>query len=727
MKVAPKRSVSTVRAREEASHRSADIVGILVIAAGVLLLLSLRFSDTGIVGNALQTFARTLFGSGSLVFSLAIMAIGFSILTGRRRHDIGTLTCGISIIYLAILGMLSGASKEMFDPQLVLTSGGYVGAIVGWLFKTLFGSAKLVGLGALSMIGVVMCLSVPIRSLGEYLRRPRRAIPERGAKPVAKGEVAARAVVQAQKNGAAEVQPTVQAENTRKAPIIRDTQRLGGATLESIPKEGYQLPPLSLLAEPEPKVQRSQEEMQRVIDIIESTLEQFGIEANVVEVATGATVTRYEIQLGPGIRVGRLTALADNIALNLAVPRVRFETPIPGKSAVGIEVPNSVRSTINMREVCQNKEFLNHPSRLAVALGQDIGGANVVTDLTRMPHLLIGGTTNSGKSIGMCSIVMSLLMRNTPKDLKMVLIDPKRVEFTLFDGIPHLLCPVVTDVKEAPGVLRAIWREMDRRYDLFSKEGVRNIESWNKRASFQDRLSYIVVLIDELADMMMQSGPEVETAICRIAQLARATGIHLVIATQRPDVKVITGTIKANIGSRIGYSVMSHIDSRTILDQSGAEKLLGRGDMLFLPIDAVKPQRIQSPYVSEAEIHAVCEFWRKQEKPSYTLKPIEASEVSDRTGGGGGGDETDPLWEDAVRFVIDRGQASTSMLQRRFSIGFQRASRLLDMMEERGIVGQRDGSRPREVLVDPLEVDELFGGGRRGPSADPGPEPEEDE
>jgi len=720
MKVAPKRTAARLRPVEEASHRSSDITGILLVAAGVLLLLSLFLSDTGIIGNALNGFARSLFGNGSWVMPFALAGVGFSFLMGRQRRDVGALSSGILIVFAAFLGMLSGPPKEVFDPQKVFSAGGYLGAVVGWLFQSLFGSAKPVGLGALAMVGIVMCLSVPIRTLGRCFRRPRAELSMRPAKPLPNGDHVDRAVVQTRKD-ATVTQPTVQADNTRRAPVFRDTQRAGGATLESIPKEGYQLPPLSLLAEPEPKVQRTQEEMQRVIDIIESTLEQFGIEANVVEVATGATVTRYEIQLGPGIRVGRLTALADNIALNLAVPRVRFETPIPGKSAVGIEVPNSVRSTICLREVCQNKEFLNHPSRLAVALGQDIGGANVVTDLTRMPHLLIGGTTNSGKSIGMCSIVMSLLMRNTPKDVKMVLIDPKRVEFTLFDGIPHLLCPVVTDVKEAPGVLRAVWREMDRRYDLFSTEGVRNIESWNKKASFQDRLSYIVVLIDELADMMMQSGPEVETAICRIAQLARATGIHLVIATQRPDVKVITGTIKANIGSRIGYSVMSHIDSRTILDQSGAEKLLGRGDMLFLPIDAVKPQRIQSPYVSEAEIHAVCEFWRKQEKPSYTLKPVEASEVSDRTGGGGASEEADPLWEDAVRFVIDRGQASTSMLQRRFSIGFQRASRLLDMMEERGIVGQRDGSRPREVLVDPLEADDLFGTGRRGPSAEPAP------
>jgi S-DNA-T family DNA segregation ATPase FtsK/SpoIIIE len=330
-----------------------------------------------------------------------------------------------------------------------------------------------------------------------------------------------------------------------------------------------------------------------------------------------------------------------------------------------------------------------------------------------MPHLLIGGATNSGKSIGLESIIMSLLMRNTPKDVRFVMIDPKRVELTLFDDVPHLLCPVVRDVKEAPGVLRAVWREMDRRYDLFAQEGVRNIDTWNKKASFQDRLCYIVVVIDELADLMIQAAAEVETSICRIAQLARATGIHLVIATQRPSVDVITGTIKANIASRIAYTVSSQVDSRTILDQAGAERLIGRGDMLFLPIDASKPVRIQSAYVTEADIEAVCEFWKRQERPAYTLKPIETAEGGKE--GSSSTDETDALWEDAVRWVVDRGQASTSMLQRRFSIGFQRASRLLDTMEERGIVGPRDGPRPREVLIDPLDVDGLFGARIHGP------------
>jgi S-DNA-T family DNA segregation ATPase FtsK/SpoIIIE len=325
-----------------------------------------------------------------------------------------------------------------------------------------------------------------------------------------------------------------------------------------------------------------------------------------------------------------------------------------------------------------------------------------------MPHLLIGGATNSGKSIGLATLITSLLMRNTPKDVRLVMIDPKRVELTLFDQIPHLMCPVIKDAKEAPGVLRAVWREMDRRYDKFSQEGVRNIEGWNAKATFADRLPYIVVVIDELADLMIQAKAEVETTIVQLAQLARAVGIHLVIATQRPSVDVITGLIKANIPSRIAFSVASQIDSRTILDSKGAENLIGKGDMLFLPIGAFKPIRVQGCYVSEKEIEAICRHWRQQQAPEYVLTPVEEVHDSQREAGDFG-QETDPLWEEAVRWVVERGQASTSMLQRKFSIGFQRASRLLDMMEERSIVGPRDGSRPREVLASIVDLDVIMG------------------
>jgi len=724
MKVTTRTSTPIRRRNEpDLSHRKFDIAGVLLIAIGLVLLFSQLLSDTGILGFAVSTVFRSLFGRGAWVLSLVFGGIGGGLIAGQRKIELSHLAFGLSLVFLAILGVLANPSNgEFFDGTNAKAGGGYVGACVGWFFQTILGSAKIVGLGALIAWGAVLIIPTPLRGIIVLAKEGIHAIRNRAKRRSAKVRpIRAQAVVRAEQRmipGAAPESET-QEGRSRRAPIIRDTVLSSGQTLQGAPKEGYELPPLTLLAEPPAKPKRGANEMQHNIETLESTLEEFGIEANVVEVANGPTITRYEVQLGPGIRVARITALADNIAMNLAASHVRVEAPIPGKAAIGVEVPNSMPNMVALREVCDSSEFMDHPSRLFIGLGQDVSGVNKYADLTRMPHLLIGGATNSGKSIGLASIIMSLLVRNTPKDLRLVMIDPKRVELSLFDNIPHLMCPVIKDVKEAPGVLRAVWREMDRRYDLFSEKGVRNIDGWNEQASFQDKMPYIVVIIDELADLMMQSAAEVETSICRIAQLARATGIHLVIATQRPSVDVITGTIKANISSRIAFTVSSQIDSRTILDQKGAESLIGSGDMLFLPIDASKPVRIQGCYVSEKEIAEVCAFWRAQEKPVFTLTPIDAP----GTEKGHGGDRStedgaDPLWEETVRWVVDRGQASTSMLQRRFSIGFQRASRLLDEMEERGIVGPRDGPRPREVLINPMEVDQVFGGANRYPEED---------
>jgi DNA segregation ATPase FtsK/SpoIIIE, S-DNA-T family len=701
-------------AEESISHLHADVVGILLVALAIITALSLALSNTGVLGQALSSVFHALFGNGAWGMPLLIGGIALAVFSGRRSLNITAFTWGALIVYLAVLGMLAapGQDQDFFSPSQVNHSGGFFGAFIGWTFFSLLGDARFVGLGTMSMIGMILCGNTSLKTILESIREraeDRVVIkkPEK-VKPVPHY----RQAVVTTPDG--EEEPKVdEARQKRLAPLFKDTAAkpppaITLATNSS--KEGYQLPPLNLLAEVAAKPKRSQQEMQRNIETLEGTLEEFGIDANVVEVATGPTVTRYEIQLGPGIRVARITALADNIAMNLAASHVRVEAPIPGKAAIGVEVPNSSPTQVTLREVCDTREFMENPSRLAVCLGQDVSGMNKYTDLTRMPHLLICGATNSGKSIGLATIITSLLIRNTPKDLRFVMIDPKRVELALFDNIPHLMCPVVRDVKEAPGVLRAVWREMDRRYDTFANEGVRNIDGWNAKASFQDKMPYIVVVIDELADLMIQAAAEVETSICRLAQLARATGIHLVIATQRPSVDVITGTIKANIASRIAFTVSSQIDSRTILDQKGAEALIGRGDMLFLPIDASKPVRIQGCYVSEKEIESVCTFWRDQEGPSYVLTPVAEDVADPKKENGDFGGEVDTLWEDAVRWVADRGQASTSMLQRKFSIGFQRASRLLDMMEERQIVGPRDGPRPREVLVSPMDADALFGG-----------------
>lgn len=714
MKVSTRPVVAARRRGEpDISHRRFDILGVGLLALAAITLIALFLgSGTGLLGGVLHTGLRTLFGQGGWAVPFVLAGLGVTLLGGRRTVGVTHLTLGLSLVFLALVGAFARPQGgDYFDPEAVASSGGYLGAVVGWMTQGLLGSAMYVGLGAIAMVGVILCANMPLRSLAEDLRERSRMGAAIATPSLRKAIARGRAVVETDEEEEEEV--VEEAPRKRRAPVIRETKvaKAGKTQASGMPKEGYQLPPMSLLQEQASKPKRSPQEMQRNIETLEGTLEEFGIDANVVEVATGPTVTRYEIQLGPGIRVARISALADNIAMNLAASHVRVEAPIPGKAAIGVEVPNSSPTPVYLREVADTKDFMEHPSRLCVALGQDVSGTNKFADLTRMPHLLVCGATNSGKSIGLASFITSLLMRNTPKDLRLVMIDPKRVELTLFDGIPHLLCPVIKNVKEAPGVLRAVWREMDRRYDQLSAEGVRNIDGWNAKASFQDKLPYIVVVIDELADLMIQSGPEVETSICRLAQLARAVGIHLVIATQRPSVDVITGTIKANIASRIAYTVSSQIDSRTILDQKGAESLIGRGDMLFLPIDASKPLRVQGCFVSEAEIEAVCTFWRTQEGTNYTIDPEECVEEGrgskgDRTSGE---TDSDPLWEDAVRWCADRGQASTSMLQRRFSIGFQRASRMLDEMEERGIVGPRDGPRPRDVLVTAMDVDSLFG------------------
>ncbi|HHX40293.1 MAG TPA: DNA translocase FtsK [Armatimonadetes bacterium] len=482
---------------------------------------------------------------------------------------------------------------------------------------------------------------------------------------------------------------------------------------EAAPRE-YTLPPTTLLqvAQVVPDGPGAVSDTARNIKILEETLAQFKIEAKVVEIAQGPTFTRYEIRLAPGIRVNRIESLGDNIAMNLAALDVRIQAPIPGKAAIGIEVPNTSMAMVPLRDVVDSPEFQNATSKLVFALGKDVTGRSWVADLARMPHLLIGGATNSGKSVCLNGLIASILFRVKPEEVKFLLVDPKRVELSLFDGIPHLLYPVITDIKKAAGMLNWAVREMERRYELLEKNGCRDIYSYRTRATEEglEQLPFIVIVVDELADLMMQLAAEVEQTICRLAQLARATGIHLVIATQRPSVDVITGLIKANIPSRIAFAVSSHIDSRTILDKRGAERLLGRGDMLFEPIGASKPVRIQGAYVSEREIETLVEYLRRQATPVYTAEPVEAPSAGGN-GHAGGGDTDgaeDSLFEDAVRLVVTTRRASTSMLQRKFSIGYTRAARLIDIMEERGIVSALDGAKPREVLASREQIEQFF-------------------
>ena len=473
----------------------------------------------------------------------------------------------------------------------------------------------------------------------------------------------------------------------------------------------YQYPGIDLFEKaPEESDPNAQDELKANAQKLVDTLESFGVRTRVLDISRGPSVTRYEVQPMAGVKISRITSLADDIALNLAVADVRMEAPIPGKPAVGIEVPNHKKTPVYIRSVFESQAFLRMTSPLGIALGKDIAGVAQVADLCKMPHLLIAGSTGSGKSVCVNSIIMSLLFRSSPEDVKLILIDPKVVELAEYNGIPHLLMPVITEPKKAAGALSSAVQEMERRYHLFAENNVRDIKSFNKLAATDpmlEKMPYIAIIIDELADLMMVVGKDVEDSICRIAQKARAAGMHLIVATQRPSVDVITGLIKANIPSRIAFAVSSQVDSRTILDGAGAEKLLGMGDMLFMPVGAPKPIRIQGTFVRDEEISRVLDFIKQSATVQYDEAMIEAMEkhaIQDGKKGSSSADSdeeggSDPMLKQAVEVVIDACQASTSLLQRRCKLGYARAARIMDEMEEKGIIGPYEGAKPRAVLI----------------------------
>ncbi len=507
-----------------------------------------------------------------------------------------------------------------------------------------------------------------------------------------------------------EVGNSASAPISSPAPITKSTPEALALSMVQKEHQPYCYPSLNLFNANRPEDESGAvREMKRNADILVNTLDSFGVKTKILDICRGPSVTRYELQPQAGIKVSRITSLADDIALNLATAGVRIEAPIPGKPAVGIEVPNKIRTTVNIRSVFEAQSYINMRSPLTMALGKDIAGQAQVGDLCKMPHLLIAGSTGSGKSVCVNSIIISFLFRSGPEDVKLILIDPKVVELAEYNGIPHLLMPVVTEPRKAAGALGASVAEMERRYKLFAENNVRDIKSYNKLAKQNpgmEHLPYIAIVIDELADLMMVAGKEVEDYICRIAQKARAAGIHLIVATQRPSVDVITGLIKANIPSRIAFAVSSQIDSRTILDSGGAEKLLGNGDMLFLPVGAAKPVRIQGTFVTDEEISAVLNFIKSTSSEQYDeemIAEMERRAVAEKGGKGGDADEgdntRDPMFEQAVECVIEAGQASTSLLQRRCKLGYARAARIMDQMEQEGVIGPYEGAKPRSVLV----------------------------
>lgn len=480
-------------------------------------------------------------------------------------------------------------------------------------------------------------------------------------------------------------------------------------------KTAYCYPPVTMLAvSPQGNPALETEELQTNGRILVDTLKSFGVQTKILDICRGPAVTRYEIQPAAGVKISKITNLSDDLALNLAATGVRIEAPIPGKAAVGIEVPNKSRSTVRMRELVESNSFQSSKSKLSVALGRDIAGQPVIADLAKMPHLLIAGTTGSGKSVCINSLIISMLYKASPDEVRFLMIDPKAVELTEYNGMPHMLVPVVTDPRKASGALGWAVSEMMKRYKIFSEFNVRNLKGYNSLAAsqnYQDEngqpmpaMPQIVIIIDELADLMMAAPKEVEDSICRLAQLARAAGMHLVVATQRPSVDVVTGLIKANIPSRIALTVSNAVDSRTILDSGGAEKLLGNGDMLFAPVGSNKPLRVQGCYVTDEEISSVVEFVKKTKTIEYDEKVIEEIErnaASESKSDDSGDNETggDPMIDEAIKCVVEAGQASTSLLQRRLRLGYARAGRLIDEMEQLGVVGPHEGSKPRQVLM----------------------------
>ena len=667
---------------------------------------------------------------------------------------------------------LDTCKSEFADAPLNF-NGGFFGAALGWLFMTM-GKAPAVVIDLLLIIVVIMLLSkVTVNQFFKNTTKPVRAVVEKATpyieerlerrrmnnvdiplddeppvqdeKPKKKAKTKAETAqdVEDTEEPADDYSKLIAEINQATSKNKQSRQDSKKKTIDDIVKtasEDKTEKPVEEKADPIPEFVVTEEDMQKEVkeyklpsvdilktvkhksakdvsaelknnaELLVDTLASFGVQAEITDISRGPTVTRYELKPASGVRISKITNLSDDIALNLAAVNVRIEAPIPGKAAVGIEIPNTVKNSVSMREVIDSADFNAQKSLLSAGLGKDIAGKTVFCDIAKMPHLLIAGTTGSGKSVCMNSIIVSILYRANPDEVKFLMIDPKKVEFSKYENIPHLLVPVVTDPRKASGALGWAVSEMLERYQKFSDTGVRDIEGYNRYVEKHEDMKpmpKIVICIDELADLMMAAPKEVEDSICRLAQMARAAGMHLVIATQRPSVDVITGLIKANISSRIALTVSSAIDSRTILDSSGAEKLLGMGDMLYSPIGSNKPLRVQGCYISDDEVEALCEFIKNQGESEYSeeiQKEIESKAVQEKTSnkftdGGDSGENLDPLFDEAVDVVLENGKASTSFLQRKLGVGYSRGSKIMDQMEDKHIIGPAEGAKPRKILI----------------------------
>ena len=727
--------------------RIRDEIGAIAVVAFALLSTVALATDQGAVLQWWRSALFALLGWAAWLVPIALGAIALELWFGFVRRETVLPIVGGLVIVVALLGLTRHYVRDD-------VAGGLVGGAVAKAAASLFGQLGApIALGALLLVGVVVAANRTIADLWRPVWRQRPSmgglkpgtlipggtatrfdrfadddepaeqirihIPEE--KPRAPIAVPAHArVAEAQPpkpslpggaqtltgpgptagRGPSEAEPT---DDSARQPFSVSTARLASAAVvaEGVlhadpPEKPWVLPAIDQLDQGS-AARSGKDELMRNKRVIEETLSHFGIAASVVDVFVGPVVTRYELKPAAGVKLSRIEALSDDLALALAARTLRIEAPIPGKSVVGIEIPNLAIGLVSVRDVAESAEFKGSPSKLTVALGKDVAGGAIVTDLAKLPHLLIAGQTGSGKSVCIGAILTSLLIQSTPDDVRILIGDLKRVDFPGFNGVPHLVVPVMHD---SPQILNALYwttSEMDRRYRLFARANARNIASYNEKHTGTDRVPYVVFIIDELADLMLQAPIQVEKQITRVAQLARATGIHLVLGTQRPSVDVITGLIKANVPARIAFATASSVDSRTIIDMTGAEKLLGRGDMLWLAPDSAKPVRAQGAFVSDAEIEQVIRHWRQQREARYDLSIIEDKERA-RARDDGGDEIDDDRYEEAVEIVHRAGQASVSMLQRKMTIGFARAGRLIDIMEQNGVIGPSQGpGKMREV------------------------------
>ncbi|OLS01774.1 DNA translocase FtsK [Tissierella creatinophila] len=709
--------------KTEETRFNKDIIGLIIIAVGIISMISLFTFKVGLIGSIIRGTTFSMMGFGGYFMPLILIGLGIIIILDRfNKNEVKKtiIIFGLFLMFLvaldsqniSIIGFVNRIKTAIYLSNFN-KGGGFIGSFIGFFFYKLFG---LIGgfiiLFFSTSVGLLILFDIKLKDLYQrtitmFSDFKKEKKDNKKLQALKKTNIKKEIQEENKISLNEEIQILDYNENHKKPNEIQKKVSkdipLNYIDLEI--KDGnnktksfiYEIPPIDLLESPDKQEFNDKKNILRNAEIIEDTMKNFGIDGKITQINKGPTITCYELSPSPGIKLSKIVSLSDNIALSLASSDIRIEAPIPGKSAVGIEVPNKIKDNVMLKEILLSKEYKEISSNTPIALGKDVSGKAVVSSIDKMPHLLIAGATGSGKSVCINTIIMSILYKSSPEDVKLLLIDPKVVELSIYNKIPHLLIPVVTDPKKASFSLNWAVEEMETRYKTFAENSVRDIHSYNEKSDSKelDKLPSIVIIIDELSDLMMVAAQEIEEYICRLAQMARAAGIYLIVATQRPSVDVITGTIKANIPSRISFAVSSQIDSRTILDMGGAEKLLGKGDMLFYPSFFSKPLRIQGAFISDNEVENIVSFLSKSHKISFDEEILEIMEKSKTI-------ETidnDSLLPDAVKLVVEEGQASISMLQRKLRIGYARAARIVDEMEEQGVIGGYEGSKPRKVLV----------------------------